>query len=288
MKEDFSVMAVSRKRMPVLQLQYTAYVEVKVPKVIAGMMKSGLVGYGNKWGDVFLRGLEKSEYCLTGVVRDVDYKRADEEEWVSDDEDEEDEVFAEKCGGCDKWLGETIFTDEEEYDNHPDRVGGYDEDEVWWCVECRKDQKIGSPPPVVVEPLPVPPRKSVRLSGRTGSVKPLTFPFPQMPSKGFTIDKNGMCDCCEPSKHHPEFVKNPDCEICKKECESVFGNNPRPLPFKICCDKCNQNNVIPARMMLHYYNSAKDYKDTDEKERKERIERQTTTVIHTYSQVQDE
>lgn len=271
--------------MPTLTLQYTAYVDVKVPKVIAEMMKSGKVGYGNKYGDVFLRGLEKNEFALTGVVNEVDYKRADEEEWHSDDDEEEDEVFAEKCCGCEKWLGDVIFNDEEEFDNHPDRVGGYDENEEWWCVECRKDHKVGSTPPKVIEPLPVPPRKSSRLTGQGGSMKPMTFPFPQMALKLTSNSDKPISDADISSKLIA--LNKKECEICKKDA-GLFGNNPHPLPFKVCCDECNQNNVIPARMALHYYTTTKDFKDETDDDRKERIERQTTAVIHRYSEVQDD
>jgi hypothetical protein len=41
------------------------------------------------------------------------------------------------------------------------------------------------------------------------------------------------------------------CCLCDKEVEG-FGNNPDPLPVNHeddeCCDECNFNKVIPARM----------------------------------------
>jgi hypothetical protein len=275
--------------MPTLRLSYTAYVDVKVPSAIAGMMKSGLVGYGNKWGDVFLRGLEKKEYVLVGHQCDVDYKRADDEEWLSDNDDE---VWngCEKCCGCDKWLGDTIFTDEIEFNAHPDREGGYDEDNNWWCLECRKDNvkadedaveaTRSDPPPVVVEPLPVPPRKSVRLSGQTGSVKPMTFPFPQLPSKGFTLNKDGLCDCCEPPKSYHKV-----CGICKGNA-GLYGNNPYPLPFETVCDDCNMNNVLPARMGVNMFSDRTKHFSVDNAthaEKKKWCEEQQQKVIEKYS-----
>jgi hypothetical protein len=43
-----------------------------------------------------------------------------------------------------------------------------------------------------------------------------------------------------------------ECCLCGKVIESGFGNNPDPLPVKNeddeCCDACNYEKVIPARM----------------------------------------
>lgn len=46
------------------------------------------------------------------------------------------------------------------------------------------------------------------------------------------------------------------CCICGKEVEQ-FGNNPYPLCDKDdydsrCCNECDQDKVIPARIMMHY------------------------------------
>ena len=38
------------------------------------------------------------------------------------------------------------------------------------------------------------------------------------------------------------------CILCKKEFEG-FGNNPAPLSTEgVCCDMCNFNKVVPARI----------------------------------------
>lgn len=38
------------------------------------------------------------------------------------------------------------------------------------------------------------------------------------------------------------------CVLCKTWCRG-WGNNPGPLSMKgICCDKCNIDKVIPARL----------------------------------------
>ena len=42
------------------------------------------------------------------------------------------------------------------------------------------------------------------------------------------------------------------CCLCGKTIESGFGNNPAPIPTKNeddeCCDECNMEKVIPARL----------------------------------------
>ena len=39
------------------------------------------------------------------------------------------------------------------------------------------------------------------------------------------------------------------CVLCKKVIES-FGNNAAPIMEGRCCDKCNINVVIPARLKI--------------------------------------
>ena len=38
------------------------------------------------------------------------------------------------------------------------------------------------------------------------------------------------------------------CVICKKIIKG-FGNNPEPVTKGRCCDKCNSDIVIPARLV---------------------------------------
>ena len=46
-------------------------------------------------------------------------------------------------------------------------------------------------------------------------------------------------------------IKGFVCVICNKKIEDEFGNDPWPLKdFGKCCDKCNLNEVIPARFKL--------------------------------------
>lgn len=53
------------------------------------------------------------------------------------------------------------------------------------------------------------------------------------------------------------------CSICKVEIDGKyqFGNNAEPINNGICCDKCNTEKVIPARIKILYrkmkYNSSK-------------------------------
>lgn len=41
------------------------------------------------------------------------------------------------------------------------------------------------------------------------------------------------------------------CSICKKE-YSGWGNNAEPVNSGRCCDKCNTEKVIPARLALFF------------------------------------
>jgi len=44
---------------------------------------------------------------------------------------------------------------------------------------------------------------------------------------------------------------NPTCVICQYQCENEWGNNPAPIvsmAYGVCCDVCNWDFVIPARM----------------------------------------
>ena len=50
------------------------------------------------------------------------------------------------------------------------------------------------------------------------------------------------------------------CCLCGKPCENEYGNNPEPLakyPAR-CCDKCNYEKVVPARI--------KEINDEEQKE----------------------
>ena len=41
------------------------------------------------------------------------------------------------------------------------------------------------------------------------------------------------------------------CVICNKK-KTEYGNNPAPIEFNgLCCDKCNMEKVIPARLTLY-------------------------------------
>lgn len=40
------------------------------------------------------------------------------------------------------------------------------------------------------------------------------------------------------------------CCFCGKEVESVRANSARPLRNGLCCTRCNNDKVIPYRIML--------------------------------------
>lgn len=42
------------------------------------------------------------------------------------------------------------------------------------------------------------------------------------------------------------------CVLCGKKFHG-WGNNPSPLKFEgVCCDNCNLNKVVPARLKTVY------------------------------------
>jgi len=223
-------------RMPVLSFRYDAYVEVKVSRKMYDLIINGKVEFGNKWGNLIYKGVDGTDVMIQGEYRDVDYKRAEDEEWLEiDDADDADEDWCEKCLECDTWLGGKIFTDEKEFDNHPDRLDGYNEDGDWLCSEHRCAK------PEIFEPIPVPKR------GCAGSPKPQTpqnvimtrqkkkdslllFPFPQIPTT-------------------PTMDELKECEICFGDA-GKYGCNPEPLPYKVCCNKCDEMRVLPCRLEI--------------------------------------
>tara|TARA_Y100000361_G_scaffold145646_1_gene155109 strand:+ start:427 stop:687 length:261 start_codon:yes stop_codon:yes gene_type:complete len=45
--------------------------------------------------------------------------------------------------------------------------------------------------------------------------------------------------------------QKPRCVICLTICENEWGNNPAPImdmAYGVCCDSCNWEFVIPARL----------------------------------------
>lgn len=43
--------------------------------------------------------------------------------------------------------------------------------------------------------------------------------------------------------------KKSKCCICGKEIKG-YGNNAAPIKSGVCCDECNSEKVIPARLAL--------------------------------------
>ena len=78
-------------------------------------------------------------------------------------------------------------------------------------------------------------------------------------SKGFNFktymlkykgnDDKFRSDISDKEGHKSDKVEYPVCVICKSLCDNEYGNNPSPVKKSgVCCDKCNSNIVIPARM----------------------------------------
>lgn len=51
------------------------------------------------------------------------------------------ETWCEKCENCGVLCGGKVFTNEEEFDEHPDREIGYNEDGEWFCSACRDEEE---------------------------------------------------------------------------------------------------------------------------------------------------
>ncbi|MEK6916053.1 MAG: hypothetical protein AABW89_05940 [Nanoarchaeota archaeon] len=52
------------------------------------------------------------------------------------------------------------------------------------------------------------------------------------------------------------------CSICGDLIEEKYGNNAQPVNDGICCDKCNIEVVIPARLKKHEH----EWKELDVKD----------------------
>jgi hypothetical protein len=63
----------------------------------------------------------------------------------------------------------------------------------------------------------------------------------------FEIKDKTKCRCCgfREEKCEKSF---PNCVFCKKPCENEFGNSALPLDEGKCCNVCNGEFVIPARI----------------------------------------
>lgn len=82
---------------------------------------------------------------LTGVITNVPAMEhsafwdddSDSEFEDSDDEEDPTDSWSEECVDCGALLGGKVFHNEDEFDEHPDRDAGYDEDGDWHCAKCR-------------------------------------------------------------------------------------------------------------------------------------------------------
>jgi hypothetical protein len=52
------------------------------------------------------------------------------------------DTWSEKCANCGALCGDKVFTDEAEFDEHPDREIGYNGEGDWLCPDCRDDTAI--------------------------------------------------------------------------------------------------------------------------------------------------
>lgn len=52
------------------------------------------------------------------------------------------DTWSEKCANCGALCGDKVFTDEAEFDEHPDREIGYNGEGDWLCPDCRDDTAV--------------------------------------------------------------------------------------------------------------------------------------------------
>jgi hypothetical protein len=53
------------------------------------------------------------------------------------------------------------------------------------------------------------------------------------------------------------------CSICTKKIEREPSHNSWPFPGKHCCQRCNGEKIIPARIALHYMQAPELFADKD-------------------------
>lgn len=272
-----------------LSVVYDAYANFHLTSKVAEKLENGEWKYYIKYATLTYTDDKGVEHSVEGNT-DVDYKRHNEgtEQWedgdATDDEAEptvsdladppqpapapkvECEWGSEDCNEASHTIHFLIKTDMGYTMNVCDSccvsIKAYkEEDRQQVSGNLSEIKYITSLDGNTIEPLPVPKK-----------------------GKGFTINKEGLCDCHTPPKYHPEFVKpSIICGLCSKDA-GAYGNNPWPLPFEKVCDECNVNNVIPARLNIGYYETTGDYKDKDKPEvRKARIEKQTKETIERFS-----
>lgn len=150
-------------------------------------------------------------------------------------------------------MGGKEFTDENEFDEHPDRDEGYDRDGQWYCPDCREDNKCeecGS----VGESNVLHSYGCVLLCEGCSMMDG----EPRCPQKHNEDD----CDWCvakwkeilgeDESDISDEVSDEEDavkCVLCNTFMLGGYGHNPAPLAdHGSCCNKCNAR-VVVARIL---------------------------------------
>ena len=86
---------------------------------------------------------------------------------------------------------------------------------------------------------------------------------------GKLVDEKGYFDAIhklgESGAAIKEAYEKHKCILCGKEFDG-WGNNAWPIKDGICCDECNAEKVIPARLAQLYKNKSKLKEDKEEKE----------------------
>ena len=106
-----------------------------------------------RWGTLFYLDVDLKEQEIDAcnkasendnIIPDELYEQEEDDgvcwKWENDCPASE-EVWFEECVDCEKLMGGKKFTNEEEFDEHPDRDDGYDDDGDWHCPECKNEDE---------------------------------------------------------------------------------------------------------------------------------------------------
>ena len=119
--------------MRTITASYNSFVDFKIPSNVPLLS----VEENNK-----VKNGEKIAWSWCIIWGSIYYYDADlNTQEIPANDDEEEQTWSETCVDCEKLMGGKKFTNEEEFDEHPDREDGYDDDGDWHCPECKNEDE---------------------------------------------------------------------------------------------------------------------------------------------------